>query len=366
MKFVDEVTIEAKSGDGGAGSVHFMRQIYMPMMGPDGGDGGRGGHVYFEATHNLQSLLDFKYNPRYFADDGEKGSGMDCNGRNAEDLVVNVPIGTTLRDADTGEFLADLVEDGVRILLLKGGRGGLGNMNFATPTRQAPDFAQPGRPGQSRKIKLELKLMADVGLVGFPNAGKSTLISRMSAARPKIADYPFTTLVPNLGVVRSKGLDFVMADIPGIIEGAADGKGLGVQFLKHCERTRLLVLMLDLDPSTGRNLHEEYSILQKEMKNYSEELSHKPQILVLNKIDAFTQSLEDPLLELFLKERNFDELKKLLPPNKKVHMISAVSGMGLEDLKAEIDKALTQMGPRTWTNQLSTTLQLGNPELLES
>ena len=343
MKFIDEVEIEVRSGDGGSGSVHFMRAKYAPKMGPDGGDGARGGHVYFESTHDMQSLLDFKYQPRYAAENGHAGSGQDCNGRSGKDITIRVPVGTVIRDTENGEILADLVGTGERILLLTGGRGGLGNMNFATASRQAPDFAQPGRPGQARKLHLELKLLADVGLVGFPNAGKSTLISRWSAARPKIADYPFTTLVPNLGVVRAKGRDFVLADIPGLIEGASEGRGLGHRFLKHCERTRLLVILVDLDPTTGRRLRDEFEILERELHAFSDELGNKPQIVALNKIDAF--GVDDK----FLRERGYDELKRLLasqgrPPP---FFVSAVTGQGLEALKDAIEGALGDLGPRT-------------------
>lgn len=369
MKFIDEVIIDVRSGDGGPGSVHFMRQSFMPKMGPDGGDGGRGGHVYFEASTHVQSLLDFKFQPKYAADKGVPGGGADCNGRNGEDLVIKVPQGTILYDAENGEALCDLVEEGSRVLVLSGGRGGLGNMNFATATRQAPDFAQPGRPGQHKKIRLELKLLADVGLVGFPNAGKSTLISRWSAARPKIADYPFTTLVPNLGVVRGKALDFVLADIPGLIEGASEGRGLGHKFLKHCERTRLLVVLLDLDPNTGRQLVDELQVLEGELGAFSDELSQKKRIVVLNKVDAFRSSeTQDALFEEFLKERGFTELKAYLKKSgdEAPLFISAVTGAGLDPLKAKIEAALTAMGPRTFQNQISDAISLGDPELFES
>lgn len=357
MKFIDEVTIEVRSGDGGPGSVHFMRQKYMPKMGPDGGDGGRGGHVYFEATHSMQSLLDFKFQPKYHADKGQPGSGQDCNGRNGEDLLVKVPVGTSIKDAETGEFLADLVEPGVKVLLLTGGQGGLGNMNFATATRQAPDYAQPGRGGMTRQIHLELKLLADVGLVGFPNAGKSTLISRWSSARPKIANYPFTTLVPNLGVVRGKACDFVLADVPGLIEGASEGRGLGHKFLKHCERTRLLVILLDADPDTNRDLVEEYKTLERELNQFSAELGDKPRVVAINKMDAFS---------FILEERGLKELTAYLKKQKisAPYQISAVSGVGLETLKDRVEKELMAQGPRPLENNVAPKIVLGNQDLL--
>ena len=364
MKFVDEVIIEVRSGNGGPGSVHFMRQKYAPKMGPDGGDGGRGGHVFFEATHDMQSLLDFKYKPRYEAQDGIPGGGADCNGHDGEDLTIKVPVGTVLLDSETGEFLVDLVEPGVKVQVLRGGIGGLGNMNFATPTRQTPDYAQPGRPGRKKRIKMELKLLADVGLVGFPNAGKSTLISRLSAARPKIANYPFTTLVPNLGVVRGKSRDFVLADIPGIIEGASEGRGLGVQFLKHCERTRLLVIMLDLDPNTGRDLLDEYETLENEMGAFSEELLTKPRIVAVNKVDAFGSASNDPLLKEFLMEKGFDKLEaRFKKDGTPLFLISAVQGEGLEKLREVIEEKLGTLGPRVFLNEVKGDLQLGDKKL---
>jgi GTP-binding protein len=371
MKFIDETIIDVASGHGGAGMVSFRREKYKPNMGPNGGDGGRGGHVYFVASTQLQSLLDFRYNPRYHAEHGEKGGTLDCNGAGGEDLIVKVPLGTTLRDAETGEFLADLLEEDKPVLLMRGGRGGLGNINFATPTRQAPEYAQPGEPGQQRKVKLELRLLADVSLIGFPNAGKSTLISKWSAARPKIADYPFTTLVPNLGVVRGKSQDFVLADIPGLIEGASEGRGLGLQFLKHSDRTRLLVMLLDLDPYNGRTLVDDFRVLLQEMAGFSEELRKKPKIVALSKGDMYQDGELTPqgpkgAIPDWLEEKKYGELLKLLKDEGlgKPLFISGVSGLGLDELKAEVENRLTALGPRRFENTLNQRVAMGNMELL--
>ncbi len=373
MKFVDEAVIDIRSGHGGPGSVHFMRGKFQPKMGPDGGDGGRGGSVFFEASDDMQSLLDFKFQPHFHAKDGEPGGGKDCNGHGGEDLVIKVPVGTELRNADNGELIADLTHPGAKVLAAKGGRGGLGNMNFATATRQAPDFAQPGGLGQQLKVKLELKLLADVALIGYPNAGKSTLISRLSAAHPKIADYPFTTLVPNLGVMRCHSRDVVIADIPGLIEGASEGRGLGTKFLKHCERTRLLVEVLDLDPSTGRNLRDEWLVPQHELKSFSEELAAKPKIVVLNKVDAFSQSTEDETststFKSFLEERGYNELCAELKKagfNEPL-LISGVSGAGLLTLKDTLEDLMNHLSkdaPKVEARP-SVEFSLGNSALLQ-
>lgn len=356
MKFVDEVEIEIGSGKGGKGAVSFRREKYAPKMGPDGGDGGRGGSVYFVATHDLQSLLDFRFSSKYFAEDGEDGQRNDCNGKAGEDLVIRVPVGTEIFNLDSGHRIADLVEPNQKVLILAGGRGGLGNMNFATPTRQAPDFAQPGESGRKLNVKLELKLLADVALVGFPNAGKSTLISRISAAKPKIANYPFTTLVPNLGVVRGKSLDFVVADIPGLIEGASDGKGLGIRFLKHIERCRALIFLLDLDPETGRSLDQEFEILLKELTAFSVELSQKPSLVVFNKADAFsTEPDKDPLFKEFLLDRGGQGVRKKIEQLGWAEpvLISAVSGWGLDQLKDKLEGVLKSLGTRNLQNYVS-------------
>lgn len=356
MNFIDEASIDVRSGDGGAGSVHFMRQIYRPRMGPDGGDGGGGGHVYFVATRNMNSLLDFRFQKKYFAPNGEPGRGTDKNGRKGKDLEIKVPVGTMVKDAETGKVLLDLVEADKPVLFLKGGRGGLGNMNFATSRRQAPNFAQPGEKGSGLKIKLELKLLADVGLVGFPNAGKSTLISKMSAAKPKIANYPFTTLVPNLGVVRGKSRDWVLADIPGIIEGASEGKGLGHQFLRHCERTHILIVLIDSDPLTDRKLDEEYKVLMKELKAYSKELAKKPKLVVLSKGDIWN---EDSITQ----REGYAALKKLL--KKTPMLISAPSGEGLDELTLKVESELKKIGDIKRENVINEELKLGPQDLFD-
>jgi GTP-binding protein len=287
VKFVDQVSIQVKAGDGGNGAVAFRREKFVERGGPSGGDGGNGGSVVFEADPQLTTLLDYRYQQHHHAASGQHGMGSDCNGASAEDLILRVPVGTLVRDESTGEMLGDLNVDGARLVVARGGRGGLGNMNFATSTRQTPRFAQDGKPGEERRLVLELKLLADVGLVGFPNAGKSTLISRVSRARPKVADYPFTTLVPNLGVVPYKdGRSFVMADIPGLIEGAAEGAGLGHQFLRHVERCRVLVHIVDLSaPGEGRAPLDDFDVLNAELARYSPDLAHKPQIVAANKVD---------------------------------------------------------------------------------
>ncbi len=287
MKFVDQVSIHVKAGDGGNGAVAFRREKFIEHGGPSGGDGGNGGSVRLVADPQLTTLLDYRYQPLQHASGGQHGMGSDCNGRSAEDLVLRVPAGTLVKDSQTGELLADLSTPGAELVAAKGGRGGLGNMNFATSTRQAPRFAQEGTPGEERDLVLELKLLADVGLLGFPNAGKSSLIARVSKARPKVADYPFTTLVPNLGMVAYKdGLSFVMADIPGLIEGAAEGAGLGLQFLRHVERCRVLIHLVDLSAEgPGRSPLHDLDVLNRELGRFSPKLASKPQIVAANKVD---------------------------------------------------------------------------------
>jgi GTP-binding protein len=311
------------AGDGGKGSVSFRREKYVPKGGPDGGDGGRGGHVYLRANRQLATLLDFKYRKSYIAERGTHGMSSRKTGKDGGDIVIGVPCGTVVRNAESGEVMCDMVEDGQEVMIAKGGRGGWGNQHFATATRQAPRFAQPGEKGEAFELEMELKLMADVGLVGFPNAGKSTLISVISAARPKIADYPFTTLVPNLGIV---GYDdyksFVMADIPGIIEGAAEGRGLGLQFLRHIERTKILVLMVSAD---SEDIAQEYATLLKEMEKFDQGLLSKPRLAVITKMDIAPEDFTVPELE----------------PGVVVQKISSVAGHGLKALKDELWKRVS-------------------------
>lgn len=326
MQFIDEVTIYVKAGDGGAGCVSFRREKFIPRGGPDGGDGGKGGDVTFEVSPGLSTLLDLRHRPHLKAGRGGRGMGKDRHGANGESLVIRVPAGTVIRDFETGEVLADLTSPGERVLLLKGGRGGQGNARFATSTHKAPKFAQPGEPGDERKLKLELKLLADVGLFGFPSVGKSSFITKVSAARPKIADYPFTTLTPNLGVVHYKNYrTFVVADIPGLIEGAHRGAGLGHRFLKHVERTDLLLHFIDLSAMPERDPIREYEALNRELSLFNEELDRKRQIVVANKID---------LTEV--RERLPDVLPYFRDKGIKVFPVSAVTGEGIEPLLDEI------------------------------
>lgn len=287
---LDHTKIYVKAGDGGNGSMHFHRGKFAPFGGPDGGDGGRGGSIYFEATNDLSTLVDYRYRHQFKAASGQPGARQKMHGSRGDDIVLRVPCGTIIRDADTNELIADLIEPGQRIMVARGGRGGLGNVHFATATHQTPKEAQNGEPGEERWITLELRMIADVGLVGYPNAGKSTLLSVVSAAQPKIADYPFTTLAPNLGVVevgqprRGDGYSFVLADIPGLIEGAAQGVGLGHEFLRHIQRTRLLIHMLD-GASPDRDPWQDFQSINKELREYDARLAERPQIVVLNKMD---------------------------------------------------------------------------------
>ena len=325
--FVDYVKIYCRSGKGGRGSSHFRREKYIPKGGPDGGDGGRGGHIYLRGNRNYWTLLHLKFERHILATNGESGSAKRSSGKDGEDRVIEVPCGTVVYDADTGEYLCDVTEDGQQVMLLKGGRGGLGNFNFKTSTNQAPRYAQPGEPSQERTVILQLKLLADVGLVGFPNAGKSTLLSVVSAAKPKIANYPFTTLEPNLGIVNYRdNRSFVMADIPGIIEGASEGKGLGLRFLRHIERNSLLLFMV---PADTDDIRKEYGILSNELEKYNPDLLDKPRVLAITKSDL----LDDELIEALSED---------LPEDVPHLFISAVAGMGITELKDMLWKALNE------------------------
>jgi len=316
--FIDHIRIHCRSGKGGKGSAHLRREKYVPKGGPDGGDGGRGGHVILRGNENLWTLLHLRYTKHVLAGDGEGGSANQCSGRDGRDVVVEVPLGTVAKNADSEEVMAEVLKDGEEVVLLEGGRGGLGNQHFKSATMQTPRFAQPGEPGREQWMALELKMLADVGLVGFPNAGKSTLLSVISAAKPKIADYPFTTLTPNVGVVPYRdGRSFVVADIPGIIEGAHEGKGLGLRFLRHIERNSALLFMV---PADSKDIRKEYAILLDELGNYSPELLHKQRLLAISKCDL----LDEELMEAMRKE---------LPEEVDSVMISSVSGLGIERLK---------------------------------
>jgi GTP-binding protein len=325
--FVDYVKIYCRSGKGGRGSCHFRREKYIPKGGPDGGNGGKGGGVYLKGNRNYWTLLHLKYERHIFATAGEAGSAKRSSGKDGEDRIIEVPCGTVVYDAETGEYLCDVTNDGQEILLLPGGRGGLGNWNFKTSTNQAPRYAQTGEPATERKIILQLKLLADVGLVGFPNAGKSTLLSVVSAAKPKIANYPFTTLEPNLGIVSYRdNRSFVMADIPGIIEGASGGKGLGLRFLRHIERNSLLLFMI---PADTADIRKEYEILHNELEQYNPELSGKSRALAITKSDLLDEELTAALSEN-------------LPEGIPAVFISSVTGLGITELKDILWKELNK------------------------
>ncbi|BEH11730.1 MULTISPECIES: GTPase ObgE [Geobacter] len=338
MQFIDEVKIHVQSGHGGAGCVSFRREKFVPFGGPNGGDGGRGGDVIFRVDPNLSTLLDLRYRPHLKAGSGKNGMGKDRHGAGGEDLIIPVPPGTIIKDAETGEILADLVTAGEEIILLKGGRGGQGNARFATSTNRAPKFAQPGEPEEERWLRLELKLLADVGLLGFPNVGKSSFITRVSAARPKIADYPFTTLKPNLGVVPYKNYrSFVIADIPGIIEGASEGAGLGHRFLKHVERTTVLLHVLDLSWMPDRDPIREYEALNRELALFSPELADKRQIVVVNKMDLPAVRENLPAVLPWFRERGLA-----------VFPLSAATGEGIPPLLDEIARSLWGKDEEEW------------------
>ena len=327
--FTDYTKIIIKSGNGGNGAISFRREKYVAAGGPDGGDGGKGGDVYFVVDKDKNTLIDFRYNKKYKATDGENGSGARCSGKAGKDIYIKVPIGTILKDSETGKIIADLSNPEQEELVLKGGRGGRGNQHFATSTRQVPRFAEDGEPGQEKEVVLELKLLADVGLLGFPNVGKSTFLSTVTSARPKIANYQFTTLEPNLGVVKAKDeSSFVIADIPGIIEGASQGVGLGIQFLRHVERTRLLLHLIDVSGEGGRNPVDDFKIINEELKNYSEKLAKRKQIIVATKCDVANEELLNQL-EKLAKDKNMEFFK-----------ISSVTGEGVEKLLDYVSKII--------------------------
>ncbi len=324
--FVDYVKICCRSGQGGAGSAHLHRDKHTAKGGPDGGDGGRGGHIILKGNRQLWTLLHLKFRKHVIADNGGPGGSALCHGANGKDEILEVPLGTIARHAETNEVLFEITEDGETNILTAGGRGGLGNWHFKSATQQTPRFAQPGEPGKEEWMILELKVLADVGLVGFPNAGKSTLLSVVSAAKPEIADYPFTTLVPNLGIVSYRdSRSFVMADIPGIIEGASEGKGLGYRFLRHIERNSVLLFMVPAD--TGRTIGEEYDILLSELTAYNPELLQKPRLLAITKSDLLDDELQA-------------EMKQLLPAGIPAVFISSVAGQGIQELKDLIWKTI--------------------------
>lgn len=316
--FIDYVKILCRSGKGGAGSRHFYRAKYVPKGGPDGGDGGRGGHIILKGDRNMWTLLPLRYRRHIYAGNGQSGSGGRSFGKDGEDVVITVPCGTVVYDADSGEYLCEVTEDGQEIKLLRGGRGGLGNWHFKSATNRTPRYAQPGEPAIEKSVVLELKLLGDVGLVGFPNAGKSTLLSSVSEARPKIADYPFTTMEPQLGIVAYRGgRSFVMADIPGIIEGASEGRGLGLRFLRHIERNAVLLFMV---PADADDITEQYRVLVREVEQFNPQLADKPRVLAVTKSDM----LDDELIE---------EITKTLPDELPTVFISSVTGQGLVELK---------------------------------
>ncbi len=329
--FIDYVKILCRSGKGGAGSRHFYRAKYVPKGGPDGGDGGRGGHIILKGNRNMWTLLPLKYRRHIFAGNGQSGSGGRSFGKDGDDVIVEVPCGTVVFDAETGEFLCEVTDDGQEVKLLRGGRGGLGNWHFKSATNRTPRYAQPGEPSIEKSVILELKMLADVGLVGFPNAGKSTLLSAVSAAEPKIADYPFTTMEPQLGIVSYRdNRSFVMADIPGIIEGASEGKGLGLRFLRHIERNAVLLFMV---PADADDIAEEYGILLRELEQFNPQLMDKQRVLAISKSDL----LDDELRE---------EIAKTLPEGIPAVFISAVTGQGITELKDMLWRAITDENNR--------------------
>lgn len=364
--FIDYVKIFCRSGKGGAGCMHLHRAKYLPKGGPDGGDGGRGGHIILQGNRNLWTLLHLQYQKHILATDGGKGGDSRSFGKDGEDKIIEVPLGTVVYDGDTGAFLCEVKEDKQQIVLLKGGRGGLGNWHFRTATNQAPRYAQPGEPAQERNVILQLKVLADVGLVGFPNAGKSTLLSVLSAAKPKIADYPFTTLVPQLGIVAYReGQSFCMADIPGIIEGASEGKGLGLRFLRHIERNAVLLFLV---PALSENIEKEYKILLKELEQYNPELLTKARVLAISKTDTaevksatitrLSKKLGIPVLPVSsVAHQGLDELKDVLwtELNKEQNQVIEIS-------HAPIDVTVIEHAPEVSQEQEPETIYLNEVE----
>jgi GTP-binding protein len=333
--FIDEVVIQVKAGDGGNGCLAFRREKFIPRGGPSGGDGGRGGDVAMVASEHHNTLLHFRFNPEHKAERGRHGEGSNRTGREGKDVDLPVPVGTVVYDAGTGELIHDFTVSGERFVVAKGGRGGRGNARFTTSTHQAPTEHEPGRPGEEKHLRLELKLLADVGLVGFPNAGKSTLISRISAAQPKIADYPFTTLEPHLGVVRMDDLrTYVVADIPGLIEGAHEGHGLGTRFLRHIERTRLLAHLVDVSGASGRDPVQDFEVVMRELANFSEDLASKPMMLVATKLDAAQEPDRIAAMRQLAAERELPFFE-----------ISAVTGQGVDELKFAMGERILNGSP---------------------
>lgn len=332
--FADRAKIYVRSGKGGDGHVSFRREKYVPNGGPDGGDGGDGGSVIIEIDEGLNTLTDFRHIRKYCAEHGEQGGKRNCRGKNGKDIVIKVPEGTVLKEEESGKIIADMSGDNRRIVLLTGGKGGNGNQHYATSTMQAPKYAQPGQPAKELNILMELKVIADVGLVGYPNVGKSTLLSRVTNARPKVANYHFTTLNPHLGVVDLEGGGFVIADIPGLIEGASEGVGLGHEFLRHIERTRVIIHMVDAAGTEGRNPIEDVYTINKELEAYNVDIAHRPQVIAANKIDAIYEGAEDPIATL---KAEFE------PKGIKVFPISGVTGQGLNELLYAVKSMLDEI-----------------------
>jgi GTPase len=355
--FVDEAKIAVKAGDGGNGCVAFRREKYVPRGGPSGGDGGRGGSVYLEANPNDNTLLRYRYNREFKADRGRHGEGSNCTGVSGDDMILKVPVGTLVFDSQNSELIADLKRPGQRVLVAQGGKGGRGNQHFAKPWHQAPREKEEGESGEERQLRLELKLLADIGLVGFPNAGKSTLISVISAARPKIANYPFTTLEPNLGVVNADGgtgghgtelgRTFVVADLPGLIEGASEGAGLGIRFLRHVERTRLLVHLIDTSDTAEMDPVKAFEIIEGELSAFSDTLTHKPRIVAATKLDATTDRTKLEELRAFCQEQGLE-----------FHAISAATGEGVKDLVRAMADALDKI-PKEELEEVDTATATG-------